>query len=66
MTRSFFCCDLLCAKGTHYVAQDVLSIILDDLDEKINPKKINELSSHVGSLHPLNSWILGALDSTTS
>ena len=66
MTRSFFCCEMLCANGTHYVSQDVLSIILDDLDEKSNPKKINELSSHVGSLHPLNSWNLGVLDSTTS
>ena len=54
--------EMRCAKGTHYVAQDVLSIILDGLDEKSNPKQINELSSHVGESPPieqLESWCIG-------
>lgn len=59
MTRSVFCCEMLCAKGTHYVSQDVLSIILDDLDEKINPKKLQwaQLACRGVSTH----WTAGFL-----
>lgn len=57
-----FCCDLLCAKGTHYVSQDVLSIILDGLDEKINPKKTQWAQLACGESPPieqLEAWCIG-------
>lgn len=62
MTRSFVCCEMLCAKGTMFLKMIFKSCWM----RKLIQKKSMNSARMWGSLHPLNSWKLGALDSTTS